>query len=111
MLRPLLKLIAFTFTTLTIIISVVDSAHSISTSHWMTTPFNQILANLLKTDIYNLDQSICNIIPSSLSSICITLISLPAWFIFAALAILFCILNYEKQKPFHKNTYIKGKYV
>ncbi|WP_455480976.1 hypothetical protein V3564_00845 [Bartonella sp. B12(2025)] len=107
MLRPLLKLMAFIFVTLTIILLVIDSAHSVSTSYWTTTPLNKMLANLLKTDIYGLNQSIHNIIPTFLSSICITLTCLPAWFIFGALAIAFCILNQEKQKPFQKILYTK----
>nr|WP_246588415.1 hypothetical protein [Bartonella raoultii] len=111
MLRFLLKLIAFIFTTLAIIISVIDSTRSISAAHWTTTPLKTILVNLLKTDIYNLDQALYNALPAFLSSICIILISLPAWFIFAALAIIFCILNYEKQKPFYKTSYTKRQYI
>lgn len=107
MLRPLLKLTAFIFVTLTIIVSVIDSAHSVSTSHWTTTPLNKILVNLLHTDIYSFNQSIRNTIPSSLSSTCIIFTYLPTWSIFGALAIVFCLLNCAKQKPFHKILYIK----
>ncbi|WP_455475921.1 hypothetical protein [Bartonella sp. B17] len=110
MFRPLFKLMAFIFITLTIIVLVIDGSHTVSTSHWMITPFNEILANFLKMDIYGLNQSISNILPIFLSSICITLISLPAWFIFGTLAIMFCILNYKKQKPFHRISFTKGKY-
>ncbi|MBB5073444.1 hypothetical protein HNQ69_000565 [Bartonella callosciuri] len=106
MLHPLRKLIAFIFVTLTIIVLVTDSVHSVSTAHWTTTPLNKILANLLQTDTSELNQSIRNIIPTFLSSICIALTYLPAWSIFGALAIAFCILNHEKQKPFHKISYI-----
>ncbi|GAA5098265.1 hypothetical protein [Bartonella acomydis] len=105
MLRPLFKFMAFIFVTLTIIAFVIDSAHSISTSHWTTTPLNKILANLLQTDIYGLKQSISNTIPAFFVSVLITLICLPVWSIFGALAITFCILNHEKQKPFHKILY------
>ncbi|WP_019224541.1 hypothetical protein [Bartonella rattimassiliensis] len=102
MLRPLFKLMTFIFVTLTIIVLVIDNAHSVITSHWTTTPFNKILVNLLQTDIDSLNQSFCKIMPDFLSSICITFTYLPAWSIFGTLAIVFCILNYEKQKPFHK---------
>ncbi|CAK00841.1 hypothetical protein [Bartonella tribocorum] len=105
MLRPLFKLMAFIFVTLTIIALVIDNAHSVITSHWSITPLNKILVNLLKTDIYSLNQSLCKIMPDFLSSICITLTYLPAWSIFGALAIIFCILNYEKPNPFHKISY------
>ncbi|WP_455466434.1 hypothetical protein [Bartonella sp. B39] len=105
MLRPLLKLMAFIFVTLTIIVFVIDSAHSVSASHWMTTPLNKMLANLLQTDIYRLNQSICNTIPASLSSICIALTYLPAWSILGAFAIICCVLNHKKQKHFHKILY------
>ncbi|WP_074381074.1 hypothetical protein [Bartonella doshiae] len=108
--RPLIKLIAFIFVTLTIIISVIDSAYSVSTSHWTTTPFNKMLVNLLQTDIYTFNQSIRTTLPLFLSSICITLTALPAWSIFGALATIFCTLSYDKQKPFHKISYTKGKY-
>ncbi|WP_375653804.1 MULTISPECIES: hypothetical protein [unclassified Bartonella] len=102
MLHHLFKLMSFIFVTLTIIALVIDNAHSIITSHWTTTPFNKILTNLLQTDVYHLNQSLCKVMPDFLSSICITLTYLPAWSIFGALAIVFYILNYEKQKPFHK---------
>ncbi|WP_375613811.1 MULTISPECIES: hypothetical protein [unclassified Bartonella] len=105
MLHPLFKLMSFIFVTLTIIALVIDNAHSVITSHWTTTPFNKILTSLLQTDIYHLNQSLCKVMPDFLSSICITLTYLPAWSIFGALAIVFCILNYEKQKPFHKISY------
>ncbi len=105
MLRSLLKLMAFIFVTLTIIASVIDSVHSISTLHWTETSLNKILANLLNTDIYSLNQSINNMIPAPLSSICINFIYLPIWSIFGALAITFCILNHEEQKPFQKISY------
>ncbi|WP_246464804.1 hypothetical protein [Bartonella phoceensis] len=105
MLRPLLKLMAFIFVTLTIIVSVIDSIHSMSTLHWTATPLNKILANFLKTDIYHLNQFIHNMIPAPLSSICITLTCLPVWFILGVLAVAFCILNHEKQKPFQKISY------
>nr|WP_273757800.1 hypothetical protein [Bartonella sp. AU55XJBT] len=105
MLRSLFKLMAFIFVTLTIIALVIDNTHSIITSHWTITPLNKILVNLLQTDIYSLNQSLCKIMPNFLSSICITLTYLPAWIIFAALAIIFCILTYEKQRPFQKISY------
>ncbi|WP_345119584.1 hypothetical protein [Bartonella pachyuromydis] len=105
MLRPLLKLTAFIFVTLTIIVFVIDSVNSMSSSYWMTTPLNKILANLLQTDIYGLNHSINNTIPTFLSSVCITLIRLPVWSIFGTLAIVLCILNHEKPKPFHKILY------
>ncbi|CAF25770.1 hypothetical protein [Bartonella quintana] len=105
MLRHLLKLMAFIFVTLTIIVLALDSTHSVSVSHWTTTPLNKMLVNLLKTDIYGLNQSIRNIMPPFLSSICITLTCLPGWSILGALAIGFCLLNYKKQKPFHKISY------
>ncbi len=105
MLHYLFKLMSFIFVTLTIIALVIDNAHSVITSHWTTTPFNKILINLLQTDVYHLNQSLCKVMPDFLSSICITLTYLPAWFIFGALAIVFCILNHEKQKPFHKISY------
>nr|CBI78769.1 conserved hypothetical protein [Bartonella sp. AR 15-3] len=41
--------------------------------------------------------------PFLLSSICITLIEFPAWFIFGLLTIY--ILSYQPQKPFHKISY------
>ncbi|PIT69679.1 hypothetical protein [Bartonella tribocorum] len=106
MLRPLFKLMAFIFSTLTIIALAIDNAHSVITSHWTITPLYKILVNLLQTDIYSLNQSLCKIMPDFLSSICITITYLPAWIIFGALAIVFCILNYEKPKPFHKISYI-----
>ncbi|MET3560364.1 hypothetical protein ABID39_001058 [Bartonella japonica] len=106
MLRPLLKFMTFIFVTLTIIVFAIDSVHSMSASHWTTTPLSKILANLLQTDIYELNQSLHNIIPSPLSSICIALTCLPVWFILGAIAIIFCTLNREKQKPFHKISYI-----
>ncbi|WP_142415847.1 hypothetical protein [Bartonella massiliensis] len=105
MLRPLFSLMTFIFVTLTIIALVIDNTHSVITSRWKTTPLNKILANLLQTDIYSLNQSLDKIMPNFLSSICITLTYLPAWSIFGALAIVFYILNYEKQKPFHKILY------
>ncbi|WP_375665503.1 hypothetical protein [Bartonella sp. TT121SHDZB] len=105
MLHPLFKLMTFIFVTLTIIALVIDNAHSVIKSHWTTTPLNKILANLFQTDIYSINQSLCKIMPDFLSSICITLTYLPAWSIFATLAIIFCILNYEKQKPFQKISY------
>ncbi|GAA5111233.1 hypothetical protein [Bartonella jaculi] len=111
MLHPLLKLITFIFVTLTIIVLAIDSAHSVSTSHWMITPLNKMLANFLQTDIYGLNQSIHNIMPAFLSSICITLTCLPAWSIFGVLAIVFCTLNYKKLKPFHKTFYTKEEYI
>ncbi len=111
MLRLLLKLMAFIFVTLTIIVLVTDSAYFVSTSYWTTTSLNKMLANLLQTDIYDLNQSIRNIRPAFLSSICIALTCLPAWTIFGVCAIICCILNHEKQKPFYKKTYIKGKYI
>ncbi|EJF87472.1 hypothetical protein ME1_01074 [Bartonella vinsonii subsp. arupensis OK-94-513] len=110
MLRLLLKLMTFIFVTLTIIVLVIDSAYSVSTSYLTITPLNKMLANLLQTDIYGLNQSIRNIIPAFLSSICIAFTCLPAWSILGALAIVCCILNHEKQKPFHKKTYIKEIY-
>lgn len=106
MIRPLFKLMAFIFVTLTIIALVIDNVRSIITSHWTITPLNKILVNLLQTDIYSFNQSLCNIMPDSLASICITLAYLPAWIIFGALAIVFCILNYEKPKPFQKISYM-----
>lgn len=106
MLRPLLKLMTFIFVTLTIIVFAIDSVHSMSTSHWTITPLSEILANFLQTDIYGLNQSLYNSIPAPLSSICIALTCLPVWFILGAIAIIFCILNHEKQKPFHKISYI-----
>ncbi|WP_254493661.1 hypothetical protein [Bartonella sp. B1099] len=112
MLRSLFKLMAFIFVTLTIIALVIDNAHSVITSHWTITPLNRILVTLLQTDIYNLNQSLCKIMPDFLSSICITLTYLPAWIIFAALAIIFCILTYEKQRPFQKISYTyNGEYI
>ncbi|ATP11905.1 hypothetical protein [Bartonella henselae] len=105
MLRPLLKLMAFIFIALTIIVLAIDSAHSVSTSHWTTTPLNTMLVNFLQTDIYGLNQSIRNIMPPFLSSICITLICLPGWSILGAVSIGFCLLNYKKPKPFHKISY------
>nr|WP_144755524.1 hypothetical protein [Bartonella saheliensis] len=105
MLSPLLKLIVFIFVTLTIITLALDSAHSVSTSHWTTTPLNKILANILQTDICSLNQSISNIIPTFLSSVCMTLIHLPVWSIFGALAIILYILKHEKPKPFQKILY------
>ncbi|WP_026088088.1 hypothetical protein [Bartonella rattaustraliani] len=105
MLRPLLKFMIFIFVTLTIVIFVIDSVHSMSTSHWTITSFDKILANLLQTDIYGLNQSLHNIMPTPLSSICIALICLPVWFIFGAIAIILCVLNHKKQKPFHKISY------
>ncbi|PIT68758.1 hypothetical protein [Bartonella tribocorum] len=105
MLRPLCKLMAFIFVTLTIIALVIDNAHSVITSHWIITPLNKILVNLLQTDIDSLNQSLHQIMPDFLSSICITLTYLPAWIIFGALATVFCILNYEKQRPFQKISY------
>nr|WP_254473299.1 hypothetical protein [Bartonella sp. B1098] len=109
MLRSLFKLMAFIFVTLTIVTLVIDNAHSVITSHWTITPLNKILVNLLQTNIYNLNQSLCKIMPDFLSSICITLTYLPAWIIFAALAIIFCILTYKKQKPFQKISYTYNK--
>ncbi|WP_375609697.1 MULTISPECIES: hypothetical protein [unclassified Bartonella] len=105
MLRLLFKLMTFIFVTLTIIALVIDNAHSVITSHWTIIPLNKILASLLQTDIYSLNQSLCKIMPDFLSSICITLTYLPAWSIFGALAIVFYILTYEKQKPFHNIAY------
>lgn len=105
MLRPLLKLMAFIFFTLTIIVLVIDSVNSLSTSHWTTTPLNKVLENILQKNIYDLNQSISNTIPTFLSSVCITLIQLPVWSICGILAIVLCILNHEKPKPFHKILY------
>ncbi|UTO29142.1 hypothetical protein [Bartonella harrusi] len=105
MLRPLFKLMAFIFFTLTIITLVIDSAHSVSTSHWVTTPFNKMLANLLQTDIYRFNQSLYNSIPTFLSPICINLTCLPAWSILGAFALICCILSNEQQKHFHKISY------
>nr|WP_273755971.1 hypothetical protein [Bartonella sp. MM73XJBT] len=105
MLRPLLKFMAFIFVTLTIVVFVIDSVNSMSSSHWTITPLNKILANLLQTDIYGLNQSINKTIPTSLSSVCITLTYLPVWSIFGTFAIALCILNHEKPKPFHKILY------
>ncbi|KEC55791.1 hypothetical protein [Bartonella koehlerae] len=105
MFRPLLKLMAFIFVTLTIIVLAIDIAHSVSISHWTTTPFNTMLVNFLQTDIYRLNQSIRNIMPPFLSLICITLICLPGWFILGALSIGLCLLNYKKPKPFNKISY------
>ncbi|EJF75384.1 hypothetical protein [Bartonella alsatica] len=105
MLRLFLKLMAFIFVTLAIILFVIDSVHSMSASHWTVTPLNKILASFLQTDIYNLNQSIKNILPPVLSSVCIILTCLPMWSIFCAVAVAFCILNHEKQKPFHKISY------
>ncbi|WP_081585556.1 hypothetical protein [Bartonella senegalensis] len=106
MLRPLLKLMAFIFVTLTLIVLAIDSVHSLSTSHWTTTPLNTMLANLLQTDISRLNQSIGHIMPPFLSSICITSMCLPGWSILGALSIGFCLLNYKKPKPFQKKSYI-----
>nr|WP_246350120.1 hypothetical protein [Bartonella fuyuanensis] len=106
MLRPLFKLMAFIFVTLTIIAVVIDNAHSVITTNWKITPLNKILANLLQTDIYSFNQALCKITPNFLSSICLTLTYLPAWSIFCALAIVFCMLSYKKQKPFYKISYI-----
>ncbi|MET3589634.1 hypothetical protein ABID23_000718 [Bartonella silvatica] len=106
MLRSLLKFMAFIFITLTIIVLVIDSVHSIKASHWVITPLNKVLANLLHTDIDTLNQSIQNTIPTFMSSVCISLINLPVWFILGALSIVLCILNHEKQEPFHKKSYI-----
>ncbi|MCZ2158962.1 hypothetical protein NPX99_06740 [Bartonella sp. 220] len=111
MLRPLFKLMTLIFFTLTIIIFAIDSIHSVRTSHWVTTPFNKVLANFLQTDIYCLNQFLHNTVPTFLSSICITFTCLPAWIIFSACAIICRILNYEKHKPFYKKTYIEGKYI
>ncbi|WP_336294717.1 hypothetical protein [Bartonella sp. CB169] len=105
MLRPLLKLMAFIFITLTIILLVIDGTHSVNISSWTTIPLNEMLANFLQTDIYSLNQSIRSTIPTFLSSICITITCLPAWSIFGALAVALCILNHEKQKPFQKISY------
>ncbi|UNE54874.1 hypothetical protein LNM86_03160 [Bartonella machadoae] len=105
MLRPLFKLMAFVFFTLTIIIFVIDSVHSVKTLHWITTPFNKVLANLLQTDIHRFNQSLYNTIPTFLSSICITLTCLPAWSILGAFATICCILSNEQQKYFHKILY------
>ncbi|WP_455482149.1 hypothetical protein V4P56_00470 [Bartonella sp. B35(2025)] len=111
MLRSLLKLIAFIFVTLTIIVLAIDIVHSVSTSNWTTTPLNKILATLLQTDIYSLNQSIHDIISPPLSSICMTLICLPIWSISGALATVLFILSYKKQKPFYNSSYRKEKYV
>ncbi|EJF81443.1 hypothetical protein MCQ_00141 [Candidatus Bartonella washoeensis Sb944nv] len=105
MLRPLFKLMAFISFTLMIIALVIDGTRSVSTSHWETTPLNKMLENLLQTDIYGLNQSMHNMTLPLLHSICITLICLPIWSILGTLAIIFCILSYEKQKPFHKIFY------
>ncbi|WP_019219867.1 hypothetical protein [Bartonella florencae] len=102
MLRPLFKLMAFIFVTLTIITFAIDSVHSMSTSHWTITTLNKLLANFLQTDIYEINQSISNTIPAFFSSVLITLSHLPVWSILGALAIAFCVLNREKQKPFQK---------
>ncbi|EJF78215.1 hypothetical protein [Bartonella birtlesii] len=105
MLHSLFKFMAFIFVTLTIITFVIDSAHSISASHWMITPFNKILANLLQTDIYSLKQFISNNIPAFFSPFLITLTCLPVWSILGAVAIILCIFSHEQQKPFHKTSY------
>ncbi len=111
MLRPLFKLMAFISFTLMIITLVMDVTHSVSTSHWTTTPPSKMLANLRQTDIYELNQSIHHIRSPLLQSICTTLISLPIWSILGTLAITFCIFSYEKQKPFYKIFHKKEKYV
>ncbi|WP_332065435.1 hypothetical protein [Bartonella sp. CB189] len=106
MLRPLFKLMTFIFVTMTIIVSVIDSIHTVITENWETTSLGKILANLLQTDTYHLNQSIHTITPPFLSSTCITITCLPAWSIFGILAAAFCILNCKKQKPFHKISYL-----
>ncbi|MGF7158133.1 glutaminase [Bartonella heixiaziensis] len=107
MLRPLFKLMAFISFTLMIIALVIDVTHSMSTSHWKTTPLNKMLANFLHTDTCGINQSIHNATIPLLHSICITLICLPIWSILGTLAIIFCMLSYEKQKPLHKIFYKK----
>ncbi|WP_156851666.1 hypothetical protein [Bartonella refiksaydamii] len=109
MLRPLLKLMDFIFVTLTIIVSVIDSANSVSTSHRMP-PSIKLLVNFLQTNIYSFNQSIRNTMPSFLSSTCITLTYLPIWSIFGALAIIFCLLDHASKKPFRKISYTQ-KYI
>lgn len=99
MLRPLFKLMTFILVTLTFMTSAIDCAHSVRASYLITTPLNQILANLLQSDIHGLNQFIDNLMPSFLSSIVITLTYLPAWSIFGTLALVFYTLGYEQKKP------------
>ncbi|CBI75901.1 conserved exported protein of unknown function [Bartonella clarridgeiae 73] len=111
MFRPLVKLMIFIFVTLTCITLVVDGMRSVSASNLTINPFSKILAVFLHTDINSLNQFICSIMPSLLSSTCIILINFPAWLIFGILAITFYILSYEPRKPFHKISYQEGEYI
>ncbi|MCZ2203329.1 hypothetical protein NPX98_00260 [Bartonella sp. A5(2022)] len=111
MLRPVFKLMTFVSVTLTFMTSVIDGARSIVASYLIVTPLNQILANIFQSDIYSINHFIHNLVPSFLSSICITLAYLPAWSIFGALAVAFYTLSYEQKKPFHKISYQEEQYV